>query len=111
VESAVKDEFLRTVLTSLRQANGQFTGERSAVISCRIPEVDSFEGLEEDSALKNMTAQFFGKHAGEIIYAVAYVSEARRETSGQVILSDMPSLIFRSNTYTGSLPESLQLSV
>ena len=109
VESATRDEFLQNVLTSLRSANDQFSGESSGVICCRIPEIDSFEGLERDSALKNMTAVFFGRHARDLVYAVTYVSEARRQEQGQYILTDMPALVFRSNTYTGPLSDEVPL--
>jgi hypothetical protein len=57
-----------------------------------------------------MTAEFFAKHARDLVYAVNYVSEARREMSGQVILTDMPALVFRSNTYAGSLADNVPLS-
>lgn len=110
VESATRDEFLANVLISLRKANRQFSGNSSGIICCHLPEIESFEGLEKDSSLKTMTAKFFEKHANPYIYTVSYVSEARRDIIGQIILTDMPALIFRSNTYTGTLPDDIPLS-
>jgi len=110
VESAKKDQFLLNVLRSLRDADDQFTGNHSAVICCRIPEIDSFEGLQQDSAIANMTCKYFADHSSEFIYAVTYVSEARRQIEGNVIISSMPALVFRSNLYRGDLPEDLPLS-
>lgn len=96
VESSTPDQFLMSVLDGLRDANRQFLGSRSGVICCHIPEIASFEGLQADSAIQRMTARFFERHARDFIYAVSYVSEARRELQGRIILSDMPSLSFRN---------------
>jgi hypothetical protein len=110
VESVRRDLFLTNVLRSLRAADDQFSGEYPGVICCRIPEIDSFEGLQQDSALKNMTAKYFADHSKDFIYAITYVSEARRQISGNVILTDMPALIFRSNMFTGDLPDDVPIS-
>ena len=99
LESAKKDTFLQNVLESLRSAQGQFTGERAALINCMLPEIDSFEGLQADSAVQKMTYLFFDQYARPCINAVTYVSEARREVQGLVISSDMPSLTFRNHKY------------
>lgn len=110
LESKVKDQFLQNVLSSLRDADDQFTGNRSAVICCRIPEIDSFKGLQEDSAIANMTARYFADHSKDFVYAVTYVSEARRQVQGRAIISSMPALIFRSAMYQGNLPDDMPLS-
>jgi hypothetical protein len=99
LESVKKDAFLEDVLDSLRDAEGQFTGKRAAIISCMVPEIDSFEGLQADSAIQVMTTVFFEKYARSCINAVSYVSNAQREIQGPIILSDMPSLSFQSHKY------------
>ena len=99
LESQKTDHFLQNVLTSLRDAESQFSGARAGVISCRIPDIDSFEGLQADSAIQQMTHKFFDVYCRDCIYAVTYVAEAKREVEGRVVLSDMPALRFRSNSY------------
>lgn len=110
VESVRRDLFLDNVLRSLRAADDQLSGDYPGVICCRIPEIDSFEGLQQDSALANMTAKYFAEHSKDFVYAVTYISEVRRETSGNVILTDMPALIYRSNLYKGDLPADVPLT-
>lgn len=109
IESSSPDQFLMSVLDGLRDANHQFLGTKSGVICCHVPEIASFEGLQEDSAIQRMTARFFDNHARDFIYAVSYVSEARRELQGRVILSDMPSLSFRNHKYGGPYGEDVPL--
>jgi len=99
LESEKKDAFLQNVLDSLRTAEAQFTGTRAAIINCMIPEVDSFEGLQADSAIQKMTYFFFDRYARPFVNAVSYVGEMKREAQGMVILSDMPSLTFRNHKY------------
>jgi hypothetical protein len=94
------DTFLHNVLESLRTAAGQFSGERAAIISCMIPGIYSFMGLQENSAIKSMTYHFFEKYAGEFINAVSYVSDPIREFDGSVIMSDRSSLSFRNHKYS-----------
>ena len=55
LDSKKRDAFLDNVMESLKNAQQQFTGTRSALISCLIPEIDSFEGLQSDSAIERMT--------------------------------------------------------
>jgi len=54
LKSERADEFLLNIMTSLRDAQRQFSGQRAGIINCHIPEVDSFEGLQSDSALQKM---------------------------------------------------------
>jgi hypothetical protein len=109
LESQKADRFLQNVLTSLRDAESQFSGTRAGVICCRIPEIDSFEGLQADSAIQQMTYTFFETYASDCIYAVNYVAEAKREVEGRVILSDMPALMFRSSRYNIRFGDDFQL--
>lgn len=99
LDSKKRDTFLDNVLESLRNAQDQFTGTRSALISCMIPEIDSFEGLQSDSAIQTMTYQYFEKYSKDCVNAISYVSEITREEEGGVINSDMPSLTFRNHKY------------
>lgn len=82
LKSQIDDRFLINVFDELRKANRQFTGKNAALICCFVPEIDSFAGLEHDSALFRMTAAFFHKHAKPNVFAVSYSSDAiRTETS------------------------------
>ena len=64
-----------------------------------IPEIDSFEGLQSDSAIQSMTYHFFEEYSRECVNAVSYVSDIIREEESGVINSDMPSLTFRNHKY------------
>ena len=99
LDSKKRDAFLDNVMESLRNAQQQFTGTRSALISCLIPEIDSFEGLQSDSAIERMTKHYFEEYSKEFINAVSYVSEMNRVEEGGVIVSDMPSLTFLNHEY------------
>lgn len=103
LESAKRDAFLDRTLDSLKNANSKFTGTKAAIIFCFLPEIESFEGLQSDSAIKNMTGHFFEKHARNCVNAVTYVSDMRPEMHGSVKLFDMPSLTFRNHKYDDSL--------
>ncbi len=94
------DAFLNDVLESLRKAAVQFSGKRAAIISCVIPGIDSFVGLQDNSAIQIMTYHFFENYAAEFINAVSYVSDPIREFDGSVIMSDRPSLSFRNHKYS-----------
>jgi hypothetical protein len=99
LDSKKRDAFLDNVLESLRSAQDQFTGTRSALISCMIPEIDSFEGLQSDSAIQRMTVHYFEKYSKDCVNAICYVSEIIREEGAGVINSHMPSLTFRNHKY------------
>lgn len=112
LESANTDEFLLSVLDGLRDANRQFEGTRAGIISCHIPEIASFEGLQTDTGIERITKRFFSRRpAADFIYAISYVSEARREEQGHVILSDLPSLTYRNPNYTGPYDDQVPIHV
>jgi hypothetical protein len=64
-----------------------------------IPEIDSFEGLQSDSAIQRMTVHYFEKYSKDCVNAICYVSEIIREEGAGVINSHMPSLTFRNHKY------------
>lgn len=99
IESVSPDKFLQSTFDDLRDANQQFTGERTAIICCFVPDVSSFEGLGEKSALRNMTSKFFNEHARDCICKVIYSSNSVRNSEGNVISSFSPALSFEGNTY------------
>lgn len=99
LDSKKRDTFLDNVMESLRNAQRQFTGTRSALISCLIPEIDSFEGLQSDSAIEQKTKHYFEIYSKDFINAVSYVSEMNRVEEVGVIVTDMPSLTFRNHKY------------
>ncbi|MDZ7845248.1 MAG: hypothetical protein U5K99_10660 [Anaerolineales bacterium] len=104
------DLFLDNVLDSLRDAEGQFTIKRASIISCMLPEVDDFYGLQNNSAIQKMTYYFFEKYAGEYINAVSYASDPLREVNGLVVTADRPSLSFRNHKYNEEFgPEDIPL--
>jgi hypothetical protein len=109
LESKKPDEFLDNVLDSLRDGEEQLTGERAGVLSCSIPEIESWVGLQTSSEIKNMTAHFFEKHAKPSVYAVTYVSDIIREGKGDVIYSDMPSLTFYNPYYDKKFGEGMPI--
>jgi hypothetical protein len=103
LESASQDQFLGAVLGDLKQANRKFSGQRTSIILCYIPEVVSFEGLGEDSALRNMTAQFFQEYCRACVSSVIYSSDAITEHSGSAVSETSPAIQFDNPNYDGSL--------
>jgi Holliday junction resolvase len=93
------DDFLHGIFDEIRDANRQFSGNRAAFITCFIPEVDTFDGLQSDSALHNMTKRFFRKHAKPYVLAVAYSSEASEQRNGFTITTNSPVLKFENPNY------------
>ncbi|MFC2053374.1 hypothetical protein ACFLV7_03625 [Chloroflexota bacterium] len=110
LDSKKRDAFLDNVMESLRNAQQQFTGNRSALISCLIPEIDSFEGLQSDSAIVRMTNHYFEEYSKDFINTVSYVSEMNRVEEGGVIISDMPSLTFRNHKYNEKFGPDIPIS-
>lgn len=103
LQSASPDRFLSSVFGDLRAADRQFTGKRTSLIACFIPEISAFEGLEEHSAIKNMTALFFEKHARECVCKVLFSSDSIRYSEGHIVSSSSPALAFEGANYDGSL--------
>jgi hypothetical protein len=92
LRSQVDDSFLFKVFKELKNANRQFTGKNAALICCFVPEIDSFAGLEQDSALFRMTATFFHKHARSNVFAVIYSSDAIRKTTSIDVTKSSPAI-------------------
>ena len=109
-DSKKRDAFLDNVMESLKNAQQQFTGTRSALISCLIPEIDSFEGLQSDSAIERKTKHYFEIYSKDFINAVSYVSEMNRVEEGGVIVSDMPSLTFRNYKFNEKFGPDIPVS-
>jgi hypothetical protein len=103
LESASLDQFLNAVLDDLKQANRQFSGQRTSIILCYLPEVASFEGLGENSSLRNMTALFFQENCRDCVSSILYSSDAIVEVSGLVISESSPAIRFDNPTYNSSL--------
>lgn len=103
LESASLDQFLTAVLGDLKKANRQFSGQRTSIIFCYLPEVVSFEGLGENSALRNMTAHFFQENCRDCVSSVVYSSDAITERSGFVISETSPAIRFDNPNYNNSL--------
>ena len=110
LSSAKTDSFLDNVLESLRGAASQFSGTRVAIISCMLPELESFSGLQNASAIQKMTYYFFDHYADNFINAVSYVSDPFREVDGIIINSDRPSLSFRNHKFSEKFgPENIPI--
>lgn len=103
IESYAPDRYLDDVLEDLRKANRQLSGDRTGMIICYVPEVESFEGLGEDSALKNMTAHFFTQHARESVCSVIYSSDEVQGGIAGVVSSHSPAISFDNPNYDPSL--------
>jgi hypothetical protein len=110
VESQKPDRFLDDVLGDLRDANRQFSGQYTSVICCFIPEIDSFNGLENKSAIRNMTAYFFDKHAQSCVCSVTYASDYNWQQQSQGIESALPALTFESAKYDNLFGPSVSIS-
>jgi len=93
------DKFLDDVLDSLKKAKKQFSGKRAGIICCMIPEIETFEGLQNKSALKNMTIDYFDNSAPDYINAVGFVSNLLRENNGEIIDFHRPSINFFNPKY------------
>ena len=87
VKSQAPDRLLDDVLDDLRDANRQLSGKRPGLIVCYIPEVETFEGLGEESALKNMTARFFIQYSCDCVSSVIFTYSLK----GYTLLSVFPA--------------------
>jgi len=103
VNSESNDRFLTDIFESLREANHQFSQKRPSLICCFVPEIKDFKGLADASALKDMTALFFDKHAKECVFAVSYISDAINDEIGIYISKSMPSITFYNPKYNKAL--------
>jgi hypothetical protein len=92
LKSQSDDHFLRDVFVNLKDANRQFTGKNSAIICCFVPEVDSFAGLQQESALFRMTASFFQNHARSYVFAVSYSSDPIRTQTNFDVSQSSPAI-------------------
>jgi len=98
LKSQVDDHFLLNVFDELKEANHKFSGKNAALICCFVPEIDSFAGLDQNSALFRMTATFFHKHARPNVLAVVYSSDAIR-TKTSIDVSKSSPVIKIDNPY------------
>jgi hypothetical protein len=108
-QSTSPDRVLASYLEDLRDANRQLSGTRPGVIVCFVPEVQSFEGLQSESALHNMTAAFFQRHAKESVYAVSYVSDSTAIQEGLSITRSSPAIAFHNHLFDNSLGENIPI--
>lgn len=92
LRSQVDDSFLFKVFKEVKKANRKFTGKNAALICCFVPEIDSFAGLEQDSALFRMTKTFFHKHAKPNVLAVVYSSDAIRTKTSIAVSKSSPAI-------------------
>jgi len=109
LKSRTDDHFLANVFKELKKANRQFTGKNAALICCFVPEVDSFVGLEKDSALFRMTATFFYKHAKPNVLAVVYSSDAIRTETGIVVSKSSPAIKLDNPYYDEQFGSSISI--
>jgi len=108
-QSTSPDKVLASYLQDLRDANRQLSGTRPGVIICFVPEVQSFEGLQSESALHNMTATFFQRHAKESVYAVTYVSDSTAIQEGLSITRSSPAIAFHNHRFDTSYGENIPI--
>jgi hypothetical protein len=96
------DAIVRAILDDLRDAKGQLSGAHPGLICTYLPEVDDFEQLKSNSALSNMTLQFFNEHAPEWVYGVSYSSDALPIQYSDGSGSFAPALGFRNPHFVTS---------
>jgi hypothetical protein len=99
LSSQSDDSILDSIFEDLKDANKQLTGQRAALISCFVPEIRSFKGLQSNSALAHMTYTFFENHASPHVYAVSYTSDIISFNAGLYISESMPAIVFRNHKY------------
>jgi hypothetical protein len=99
VDSKQNDQFLVDIFESIKDANRQFSENYPSLICCFIPEVGDFSELGGDSALANMTKNFFINHASQCVFAVSYISDAKSDNFGIVTSKSMPSITFENPNY------------
>lgn len=103
VDSGLPDRYMEGIFSTLREANHQFSGKFPSLICCFVPEIESFVGLERDSAVAKMTEAFFTKHSNTCVFAVSYISDMQRDELGIVVSKSMPSLTFYNPNYNKEL--------
>jgi len=99
LKSKSDDRSIKNIFDNLKDANHQFTGENASMICCFVPEVDSFAGLQQDSALFRMTAKFFKNHAKPYVFAVSYSSNFFRTITPFGISKSSPSISIENPFY------------
>jgi hypothetical protein len=92
LKSKSDDHVVKDIFNNLKDANRQFTGDNASMIFCFVPEIDSFAGLEQDSALIRMTATFFEKHAKSTVSAVSYSSDSIRTVTPIDVSKSSPAI-------------------
>jgi hypothetical protein len=109
IESDTPDRLLADIKDNLEDANQQFSGNRSAIICCYIPEVDSFELLKDDSGLNRVTADFFNRRAGDFVSQVIYSSDADVYESNSIISEWTQALKFDNPNYNNKYGPKISL--
>lgn len=99
IESDTPDRLLGDIKDNLEDANQQFSGNRSAIICCYIPEVDSFELLKDDSGLNRVTADFFNRRGGDFVSQIIYSSDAEVYESSGIVSEWTQALKFDNPNY------------
>jgi len=95
--SCQDDDLLVAVESDLRDASDQLSGTKPASIVCYVPELGSFEGLNEpNTGIAQMTSRFFQRASSASIFSVEYVTDPQvfREPYG--LRSQAGSLRFRN---------------
>ncbi|MDP2966383.1 MAG: hypothetical protein Q8N39_10185, partial [Pelolinea sp.] len=75
LESKTEDQVIKKIIEEINDGIKQFTGNSSSIICCHIPEIDSFSGLENSSAVKNATNQLFDEKKLEYLWGIIYFSD------------------------------------
>jgi len=109
IESDTQDRLLADIIDNLEDANQQFSGNRSAIICCYIPEVDSFEILKDDSGLNRVTADFFNRRGGDFVSQIIYSSDADVYESGSIVSEWTQALKFDNPNYNNKYGPKVSL--
>jgi hypothetical protein len=105
------DHILKHIFDDIRDARRQLSGDHAALITCFIPEIDSFESLREPSSnLSAMTHTFFEKHGKDFVYAVSYFSDGHLDgIDSEGCVTGSPAIIYRNPYYDTKYGEGFPL--
>ena len=105
------DHILKHIFDDIRDARQQLSGDHAALITCFIPEIDSFESLREPSSnLSAMTHTFFAKHGRDFVYAVSYFSDGHLDgIDSEGCVTGSLAVIYRNPSYDTKYGEGFPL--
>jgi hypothetical protein len=99
LESKSEDKVVEKIIDEIKDGMKQSSGNSSSIICCYIPEISSFNGLEENSALKNATNRLFNEKKSNFLWGVIYFSDFQINKVNNFHLQSTYPMISFSNPY------------